>query len=136
MIRPPRQQPGDSRHRGDGGHQIISQEITQIIDVIDAIAFQTNLLALNAGVEAARAGDAGRGFAVVASEVRALAQRAADAAKDVRALITTSSRQVHGGVALVRETGDVLSTIATRVGEINAMVSHLPPAARASRSTC
>ena len=75
-----------------------AKEITLIIGVIDEIAFQTNLLALNAGVEAARAGDAGRGFAVVASEVRALAQRSADAAKQIKALISESSAQVESGV--------------------------------------
>ena len=88
-----------------------AQQISQIIGVIDEIAFQTNLLALNAGVEAARAGDAGRGFAVVASEVRALAQRSAEAAKEIKGLITASTRQVESGVKLVGETGESLERI-------------------------
>jgi methyl-accepting chemotaxis protein len=95
-----------------------SQEIGNIIGIIDGIAFQTNLLALNAGVEAARAGDAGRGFAVVANEVRALAQRSADAAKDIKQLIGDSSRQVESGVRLVAETGDVLNRIGQQVTEV------------------
>ena len=102
-----------------------AREITQIINVIDGIAFQTNLLALNAGVEAARAGDAGKGFAVVANEVRALAQRSADAAKEIKALITTSSEQVAGGVTLVRETGTLLGKIVHRVGEITGLVGEI-----------
>jgi len=102
-----------------------ASEITQIINVIDGIAFQTNLLALNAGVEAARAGDAGKGFAVVANEVRALAQRSADAAKDIKSLITLSSEQVAGGVERVGETGALLEKIVTRVGEINHMVREI-----------
>ena len=94
-----------------GAIESSAQEISQIISVIDSIAFQTNLLALNAGVEAARAGAAGKGFAVVANEVRALAQRSADAAKDIKTLITASTRQVEDGVTLVAETGTLLATI-------------------------
>ncbi|HQS96652.1 MAG: hypothetical protein B7X90_15500 [Novosphingobium sp. 17-62-19] len=102
-----------------------ADEIGQIIGLIDGIAFQTNLLALNAGVEAARAGDAGKGFAVVATEVRALAQRSADAARDIRALISTSSVQVASGVDLVGQAGTVLSGIVSRVGEINGLVAAI-----------
>jgi len=102
-----------------------SGEISQIIGVIDEIAFQTNLLALNAGVEAARAGDAGRGFAVVASEVRALAQRSADAAKEIKGLISTSTTQVDFGVELVAETGKSLERIIAQVTEINGVVAEI-----------
>ncbi len=107
------------------GIERASTEISEIISVIDGIAFQTNLLALNAGVEAARAGDAGRGFAVVASEVRALAQRSADAAKDVKTKITASSEQVDIGVALVSETGKALTRIIERIAEISTLVSAI-----------
>jgi methyl-accepting chemotaxis protein len=102
-----------------------SSQIGQIIGVIDEIAFQTNLLALNAGVEAARAGDAGKGFAVVAQEVRELAQRSANAAKDIKNLISTSSRQVGEGVELVGRTGDSLRNIVTRISEISDLVSEI-----------
>jgi methyl-accepting chemotaxis protein len=107
-----------------------SSEITQIINVIDEIAFQTNLLALNAGVEAARAGDAGRGFAVVAQEVRELAQRAASAAKDIKGLIHKSGQEVATGVELVQKTGKALSDIETRVVRINDYVHAIATAAR------
>lgn len=107
------------------GIERTSGEISEIISVIDGIAFQTNLLALNAGVEAARAGDAGKGFAVVASEVRALAQRSADAAKDVKARITASAEQVEAGVKLVSATGTALHGIIGRVGEISGIVSDI-----------
>jgi methyl-accepting chemotaxis protein len=102
-----------------------SQSISQIIGVIDEIAFQTNLLALNAGVEAARAGDAGRGFAVVAQEVRALAQRSADAAKEIKTLISTSTQQVGQGVSMVGQTGEALQAIVGKVSEIDALVSEI-----------
>ena len=102
-----------------------SGQITQIIGVIDEIAFQTNLLALNAGVEAARAGDSGRGFAVVAQEVRALAQRSADAAKQIKALIATSTDQVRRGVHLVGDTGAALDAIVGKVAEIDAIISAI-----------
>jgi len=107
-----------------------ARKITQIIGVIDEIAFQTNLLALNAGVEAARAGDAGRGFAVVASEVRALAQRSAEAAKEIKGLISASSAQVDQGVKLVDETGKSLERIMTQVGEINTVVAEIAAGAK------
>jgi methyl-accepting chemotaxis protein len=107
-----------------------SQQIGQIIGVIDEIAFQTNLLALNAGVEAARASEAGRGFAVIASEVRALAQRSAEAAKSIKDLITTSTAEVSEGVKLVAETGESLERIVTKVGEINVVVSDIASGAQ------
>ncbi|MCP9308616.1 methyl-accepting chemotaxis protein [Zymomonas mobilis] len=118
---------GEAEKSGDIVHRAIdamakiessSNEIAQIISIIDGIAFQTNLLALNAGVEAARAGDAGKGFAVVASEVRALAQRSAEAAKDVKEKITASAGEVDGGVVLVNETGQALQRIVSQVHEL------------------
>ncbi|PYB75541.1 HAMP domain-containing methyl-accepting chemotaxis protein [Rhizobium wuzhouense] len=107
-----------------------SSEISNIIGVIDEIAFQTNLLALNAGVEAARAGDAGKGFAVVAQEVRELAQRSASAAKEIKGLINTSGEQVRNGVALVGETGKALETIVSEVQAINQNVAAIVTSAR------
>jgi methyl-accepting chemotaxis protein len=107
-----------------------SSEISQIVGVIDDIAFQTNLLALNAGVEAARAGDAGRGFAVVAAEVRALAQRSSEAAKQIKALIAGSSEQVETGVDLVGQAGQVLHNIAAHIGHIAGLVSNIAAGAQ------
>ena len=124
----------DAEHSGDVVREAVaamgeieqsSGQITQIIGVIDEIAFQTNLLALNAGVEAARAGDAGKGFAVVASEVRALAQRSAEAAKEIKGLISSSSTQVARGVKLVGETGAALNVIVGKVGEIDGLIAEI-----------
>jgi methyl-accepting chemotaxis protein len=115
----------DEAVRAMSGIEKSSQQITQIIGVIDEIAFQTNLLALNAGVEAARAGDAGRGFAVVATEVRALAQRSAGAAKEIKSLISTSAAQVGQGVQLVAESGNALQRIMVQVAEIDTVVTTI-----------
>jgi methyl-accepting chemotaxis protein len=105
--------------------QASSEEIGQIINLIDSITFQTNLLALNAGVEAARAGDAGKGFAVVASEVRALAQRSADAARNIKTLIHTSSEQVASGVGRVGDTGEMLTLIGAKIDDANTLINEI-----------
>jgi methyl-accepting chemotaxis protein len=107
-----------------------SNEVSNIIGVIDEIAFQTNLLALNAGVEAARAGDAGKGFAVVAQEVRELAQRSAKAAKEIKELIRNSSVEVQNGVKLVSETGQSLQTIENYIVTINQHMDSIATSAR------
>jgi methyl-accepting chemotaxis protein len=105
-----------------------SHKIADIITVIDEIARQTNLLALNAAVEAARAGEAGRGFAVVASEVRSLAQRSAQAAKDIKELITNSNGLVKEGVDLVNRAGQSLSEIMASIKEVSSIVSGIAEA--------
>jgi methyl-accepting chemotaxis protein len=107
-----------------------SQKIADIISVIDEIAFQTNLLALNASVEAARAGEAGKGFAVVASEVRALAQRSAQAAGDIKALILDSGSQVKDGVQLVNQAGGVLREIRDSIGQVADMITEITTASK------
>jgi methyl-accepting chemotaxis protein len=117
-----------------GGIEKSADEISKIVGVIDEIAFQTNLLALNASVEAARAGDAGKGFAVVASEVRALAQRSAEAAKEIKGLITASNIEVEKGVTLVGQTGGALQRMAAEITRATALVAEIAGAAQEQAS--
>ncbi len=111
-----------------------AKRITDIIGVIDEIAFQTNLLALNASVEAARAGEAGKGFAVVAQEVRQLAQRSAQAASDIKILIQDSNSQVQGGVELVNQAGQALSEILDSIGQVTSIVQEISGASQEQAS--
>ena len=132
----------DARRAGEQGGTVASQaidamksiadssrKITDIIGVIDEIAFQTNLLALNAAVEAARAGDAGKGFAVVAQEVRVLAQRSAQASKEIKTLILDSDNQVQNGVEMVKKAGDSLAGIVGGVQQVATLISEMASAA-------
>ena len=117
-----------------GGIEESARKITDIIGVIDEIAFQTNLLALNASVEAARAGEAGKGFAVVAQEVRQLAQRSAKAASDIKILIQDSNGQVKEGVQLVNQAGSALGEIVTSIDKVAAIVREIASASQEQAS--
>ncbi|WP_044406876.1 methyl-accepting chemotaxis protein [Thiomicrospira microaerophila] len=108
-----------------GEIQDFSHKIADIVGLIDSIAFQTNLLALNAAVEAARAGDHGRGFAVVASEVRGLAQKSADAAKDIRELIKQSVKKIERGSRVAGQAGEALSQVTLSVHQVTEMVQQI-----------
>ena len=138
---------GAARAQAEQGGQVVEQavaamgaihqsskKIADIIGVIDEIAFQTNLLALNAAVEAARAGEQGRGFAVVAGEVRKLAQRSADAAKEIKALITDSVAKVEGGGQLVERSGQTLQEIVVSVKKVSDIVAEMAAASREQAS--
>ncbi|GAB0118844.1 methyl-accepting chemotaxis protein [Acidisoma sp. 7E03] len=125
----------DDAVRAMEGIESSSRQIGNILGVIDEIAFQTNLLALNAGVEAARAGEAGRGFAVVATEVRALAQRSADAAREIKALIAASNTEVENGVRAVGATGEALTRIAEQVSHLNELILGIAASAREQASS-
>ncbi len=121
-------QGGEAVHRvvdTMSGIQHASRKITDIIGVIDGIAFQTNILALNAAVEAARAGEQGRGFAVVASEVRTLAQRSAEAAREIKQLIISSVEQVDSGTALVGSTGTIIGDVVEQVRRVTELVGEI-----------
>ena len=106
-----------------------SRKIGDIIGTIDGIAFQTNILALNAAVEAARAGEQGRGFAVVASEVRSLAQRSAQAAREIKTLIGTSVEKVESGTKVVRNAGETMQELVANAGRINNLLAEISTAA-------
>ncbi|MBV8379932.1 MAG: MCP four helix bundle domain-containing protein [Paucibacter sp.] len=138
---------GDATQAAAAGGQIVdkvvttmsdisesSHRIADIIGVIDGIAFQTNILALNAAVEAARAGEQGRGFAVVAGEVRSLAQRSAQAAKEIKTLINESVAKVEGGTRLAGEAGQSMSEIVTRVQRVNDLIDEISTASREQSS--